>query len=224
MHLLRGFLHYDLRFHGCFQSITPEWLASLFTPEQWGAAHVHIPSTTNDLGSESCGVQYSHSGKSVPHRTLNCFILLTPSVSCASTNLYSISRVVPYAQLSDLVNWSPVQSVTNTFLKSGWIMSTISSLSIQQCLDMTLIHLSYVIFFSSNQAAVLLLNHIPKWIVICLINVSIILLTTTVSLTSLYFVGSSQCLFLTATEDTQQWSAFQVNIKCSLKEEEKIKT
>lgn len=147
VHLLHGFLHHDLHFHGCFQSITPEWFASLFIPKRWRPAHVHIPSTTNDLGPESRGIWYSRSGKSIPHHTLNCFILLTPSVSCASTNLYSISRVVPYAQLSDLVNWSPVQSVTNTFLKSGWIMSTISSLSIQQCLEITLIHLSYMILF-----------------------------------------------------------------------------
>lgn len=60
-----------------------QWGLQLFTPKLWRPTHVHIPITTNDLGPASRGIQYSCSCTSIPHCTLNCFILLTPSVSCA---------------------------------------------------------------------------------------------------------------------------------------------
>jgi len=66
-----------------FPNQSLQWGLRLSTPKLWRPTHVHTPSATNALSPLSHAIQYSCSCTPVPHCTLNCFILLTPSVSCA---------------------------------------------------------------------------------------------------------------------------------------------
>lgn len=96
------------------------------------------------------------------------------SISCTASNKYFPETWMNYVNNFIFINSAMHWNDPNTFVIYDLLLTDPCSFS-----------------FTKSQ--------ISNWIVIFLINVSIILLALTVSLTSLYFLESSQRLFLTAT-------------------------